>query len=130
MPIQSYSNEMKEMQPIQGAPIGSANTSIIINCIEYNFCSTLGGRGQIGCAGFYTSGNADTEVLVKEDKPGTCLAEGMAIIYSPPGQQKMDESIIQAIVGIVMRDGVSTVASIQARYSPAQNEEIMPFDIL
>ncbi|HBI21508.1 MAG TPA: hypothetical protein DDY37_02810 [Legionella sp.] len=108
--------------------VPSRNSRIIIGETIYDFVSPLGGRGQAGRAGFYSSDGGEHVKLIKEDAPGTCLAEGMVICYNPLPEIEMAEPIIQATAGMIMIDGAHAAVSIQARYSPPPGEVIMPFD--
>lgn len=104
------------------------NPPIQIGNTTYDFVSPLSGRGQAGRAGFYSADGGQHVKLIKEDDPGTCLAEGLVIIFNPLPQTPMPDPIIQATAGVVMRDGVSTTVSMQDRYSPVPGDVIMPFD--
>lgn len=104
---------------------------ITANKKTYHYERALTGRGQSGLAGFFKCN--EQSFLIKQDKPETCLAESLAIIYEPPGMPFDDEPIIQAQVGIVdsKNNEPQKIVSIQSAFKPkSDGETIMPFDVL
>lgn len=100
---------------------------LLINGQHYTFQSALSGRGQSGMAGFYNS--EGKTYLIKEDNPGTCLAESLAINYHPhPNNNPVP--IIQANVALVEKNGQKISVSIQEKCVAKENETLMPLDQL
>jgi hypothetical protein len=108
--------------------MGTENSNNIeINGELFQFIRPLTGRGQAAMAGFYQSASDKRTYLIKEDNPGTCLAEGTAIVYNPTKEQR-DSPIIQAQIAITEKNGQPISISIQEAFTVKDEEGIKPFD--
>ena len=99
---------------------------------RYVFEAALSNRGQPGMAGFYQSKDTQKSYLIKEDDPGTCFAESLAITHDPFTQTKEPDRapIIQASIGVMEREGKPpTTVSIQDKFIAPNNDKVMPFDL-
>lgn len=80
-----------------------------IEGVTYRYNRPLKGRGQSGLAGFYNiEGQPENYYLIKQDNPATCLAESLAILYTPPGMDN-SSSLIQANAGTLKVNNKNTV---------------------
>lgn len=100
-----------------------------IDEIDYYFESPLKGRGQANAAAFLSSPNNPGKVLIKQDDPGTCLAEGCAVVYQPPNITFAYPPIIQASSKIVSRGDQVFCASLQAAFTVSDTEELSSLDV-
>lgn len=105
-----------------------SENDLIIGDKHYAFQSALSGRGQAGMAGFYKS--EGKTYLIKEDNPGTCLAESLAVIYHPNPNNAPPAPIIQATAAMVEKNGQKISVSIQEKCTAKEGETLMPFDQL
>lgn len=102
--------------------------NITIGGKNYVYEGPLTGRGQAGMAGFYTCDNK--RYLIKEDDPGTCLAESLVVNYKPTGKENNQSPIIQAEIQTIERNGELISISIQEAFVVQKNEEPVAFDIV
>lgn len=97
------------------------------NGTEWQLIKALEGRGQVGEAGFYRKPD-NTEVLIKEDDPGTCIMEGTAIFARdvlPPGLA--DSANFASAATMVVSDEPKVV-SIQSRVQAFGSDTVQPWD--
>lgn len=91
--------------------------NVRIKGTNYNAKGKLSGRGQAGLAGFYSRDNENKQFLIKQDNPGTCLAEGLAVSYLPPGT-KDRKAVNRATMQEASVGDQNMLVSIQDRVVP------------
>lgn len=105
---------------------------ISIDSQEYIVVKKLEGRGQSGFAAFCRLKDQPESplLLIKEDDPGTCLAESTADVL-PEDLPEVKAAVNIATLGTMVRDGVTKVVSIQPAVEPSQaGHRVIPFDVL
>lgn len=94
----------------------------------------LSGRGQAALGAFYDLPDSTGRVssrLVKEDKPGTCLAESLVIDVKHPLHKDDPSPILQADISFATKsDKTRVVVSNQPAFTVAEGNELLGLDQL
>lgn len=102
--------------------------SLTINETVYKGKSPLSGRGQSGLAGFYQINENSPQLLIKEDNPGTCLAESLVVDPTNTKASSFIQAQVQLAKKTSVENGSNFIVSIQPKYTPKEGEHFIPFD--